>query len=484
MKTPLGLALVALLAVSAGAEVRLAPVFSDHMVLQRGARVPIFGEAAPGAEVRVRFGGQAVAATAGADGRFRADLAPMDASAEGRTLAVETGADVLSLQDVLVGEVWLCSGQSNMEWPAEAVPDLAAAIESGADPGLRVVRLLARLEDAPDRRAAVDGRGIGTWQVAAPDTVRRFSAVALAFGRDLRLALGLPVGLIQNAVGGSPVEAWIPRATLAADPATAPMLDHPESSPLVHPWIQSELKTFFAAPRRGPGPQPRHPFEPSALYDAGIAPLAPFALRGAIWYQGESNAHDAALYETLFRRMVRDWRAAFECGDIPFLTVQLAGFGPGDTWPELRDAQRRCLDLPATGMAIAIDVGDPSDIHPTRKVEVGQRLALLARALAYGEDVPFRGPTRATVEPRGGELYVRFDHAAGLATTDGAAPLAFEVAGADGAFHAAGARIDGAGVALSSAAVPLPVRARYAWAANPPVNLVNGAGLPAEPFGP
>ena len=458
-----GFATAALLAGarSALADVRLPAIFGDGMVLQADLPLRIYGWADPGeaVDVRIRLDAEEEpvrkARTTGDDaGRFVVSLEPLAAGGE---YVVEISAkNELVLRDVWLGEVWICSGQSNMEWPVAQSSDAEREIATANDRFLRL--FVVERATAPDAPAD-DVRG--TWMHLTPESVPNFSAVAYSFGRELALHTGSPVGLIQAAWGGTPAESWTERSFLEGD------------------------ERFEAILERRPD---RAPLFASSLYNGMIAPLARLRVRGVIWYQGESNASRAEQYRALFPALIRSWRAAFDDAGLAFLFVQLANYGqrapePEESdWAELREAQQMALELPLTGMATAIDVGEADDIHPRDKRTVGERLALVARALAYGEALEHSGPVLKGVERRGNELVVRFDHAAGLRTSDGAAPRGFAIADENGAFHWADARIEGDAVVLSSSAVAEPVHARHAWAMNPDVNLRNGAGLPALPF--
>lgn len=481
------------------ADVRLHPLFSDHTVLQRGKPVPVWGWADPGESVRVEFGGQKVATRTDDQGRWKVELKPLKASAEGRTLRV-TGDNTVELQDVVVGEVWLCSGQSNMEWPLASSFEPEADIQGSTNPHLR----LFTVRKATSRIALpnfVDPTG-HAWTTASPDTVRRFSAVAYYFGRDLQPVLGVPVGLIHTSWGGSPAEAWTSPATLAGDPVYA--RDILEGIPnqlrnrknALAKW-ETDVEAARAAGKQVPG-KPFTGWIPGDLYNAMIAPLLPYSVAGAIWYQGESNASRAWQYRDLFADMILDWRRAFG-QDFTFLAVQLAPWDrnkkrsieeitktPGDSdWAELREAQNHVATrLPKVGVAVITDVGDKDDIHPTKKQPVGARLALLAQKIAYGRKVPAQGPVLSSKVVGKDRITLVFSEThGGLKTLDGGAPTGFAIAGADGKWHWADAVIRGGNqVALSSAAVPKPVAVRHGWADYPVLNLSNGVGLPASPF--
>lgn len=438
----------------APAAVRLAGIFTDNAVLQQGMPVPIWGFGDNGEKVVVRFGGHEATATV-EGGRWQVTLPEMKATAEPAELTVE-GSNKLALKNVVVGEVWLCSGQSNMQWPVNRSADHEQVISAADHPTLRLFTVPRQATDEPQPDVA------GRWEVSSPQSVPEFSAVAYHFGLHLADALKVPVGLVSTNYGGTPAEAWTSREALAAHPDMKYMLDNP------------------------PG---RDAQRPTGLYNAMIHPLIPLAFRGAIWYQGESNAGRAYEYRALFPLMIETWRKNFGRGDFPFLFVQLAPFmkkepEPGDSaWAELREAQfLTTLNLPNTAQAVITDLGDEADIHPQQKAPVGNRLAMAARALAYGEKVESSGPVYKSVEFKGNQAILTFDHiGGGLVAKDG--PLAgFTIAGADKKFVHAEAKIEGDKVVVTSAAVAEPVAVRYGWANFPVVNLWNKAGLPATPF--
>lgn len=484
----------------------LARVFQSHMVVQRDLPIRVFGSAEPSAAVEARLGETAGHAIAAADGRFEVVLPALPASSTGSSLRVTSGAQTILLEDVLVGEVWLCSGQSNMEWPLDAFADCQQAITEANCSRIRLLRMhltgdpKATTFDGRERREpGALGMFDGTWEACTPATARSFSAIAYSFGRELERALDCPIGLIQNAVGGSPAEAWISRAALAADQRTAAMLENWTECPLIHPWCtgdgkawaEERAKQIETARAQGDPlpPQQHHRFEPTALFEGGIAPLAGLSLRGAIWYQGESNAHDAQLFESLMTKLLADWRQALRAPRLPFLYVQLAAWGQGDTWPDLRAAQAR-LEVAdgATSMVSAIDRGDTADIHPPGKLVIGQRLARAALKRVYERSVVAGSPRFRSLAVHRGEvgeaLLLEVSSEGPLATTDGGSPLAFEVAGENGDFAAGTARIleDGR-IEVSSDRVERPRRIRYAWAADPKLNLIDSQTLePLLPF--
>ena len=498
------LALAASLAAAAGpvlGDVSLPSVFSDHAVLQRDAPLPVFGRADPGEAVTVTLAGLRAEARADASGRWSATLPALGAGGP-HELVVE-GRNRLVVKDVLVGEVWIGSGQSNMWWPVNASRDAEAEKKAAALPSIRLytVPVLASDAEVEDAR--------GAWVVASPETVGGFSAVAWYFGRDLHRELRVPVGLVHSSVGGTVAEAWTPEEAVAREPALRPLWDRWQKAVKEYDPREAEAKYRRAREKwkreaeedrragRRPPPEPALPPDPrrnrgypGSLYRGMIAPLRGCAVRGVVWYQGESNAGRAYQYRTLFPLLIRSWRGEFGRPEMPFLFVQIAGFGKvapsggPSAWAELREAQLLTLRcVPGTGMAVAIDVGDPADIHPKDKQTVGRRLALWALATAYGRKVECSGPLYRTMESEGGKLRLEFDHADGLRTSDGMEPGGFAVSGADGRFVPARARVEGGALLVWAPGIERPAAVRYAWADSPDAaNLVNGAGLPASPF--
>ena len=485
-------AFIVCLAIPVYADVTLPALLADHMVLQRGLPVHVWGTATPQEAVSVTFRGETRSGTADDDGRWSVFLSPGEAGGPFQLTIKATNTIVLD--DILVGDVWVASGQSNMEFPMTGLVNAQAEIAASQYSKIRMLLVKHKPADYPLEN--VESKG---WTACTPETVADSSAVAYFFARNLQQKLGVPIGLVESYWGGTTAEAWTSLHALSADAALMPVFAARaktlagESTTVLHQ--QKEEREFQQAVEQAkaegkplPGRQ-WHPdfaaWAPAALYNGMIAPLTPFAIRGVIWYQGESNSGPdrAALYARLFQTMIRDWRNGWAEGDFPFLFVQIANWNtePGELWPEVRDAQRQALALKNTGMAVTIDIGDPDDIHPKNKQDVGLRLALAARAIAYGEKVEWSGPLYRQVTPEEHGLRVWFDHASGL-VTKGAELTGFEVAGADGKYSAAAAKIEGTSVVVSSPAVQTPVSIRYGWAANPNCNLFNKEGLPASPF--
>ncbi len=404
-----------------GNPLSLAGVFGDNMVLQRDAVMPVWGWAEPGEKVAVEFAGQKKSATADANGQWRVKLDPMGVCAESRPLAVESSIKgrAVRISNVLVGEVWLASGQSNIGWELQRTPTTAALIPNANDPLLRLARIPHLSAEEPQR----DLQGC-RWFACTPERGASFSAVAYVFGRDLRQSLNVPVGIVLASMPSSTAQAWTPMATLQA-----------------RPELRRSVEQYLAKAALSPEPPPA-PTRPALLYNARIAPLTHLPIRGVIWYQAEGNSGDPELYETLFPAMIRSWREAFSQPSLPFLFVQLPPYK--GTPPMMREVQARCAKtVPHTAMVVTLDLGEPENIHPANKEPVGARLALKARALVYGQNLEHSGPECESVELRGDILRVQFSHASGGLQSRAGEPRGFEIAGADGKYFAAHATIDG-----------------------------------------
>jgi sialate O-acetylesterase len=456
--------------IAAHAEVKVSSLFGDHMMIQRGMEAPIWGTAAAGEKVTISINDKEATATADDKGEWRAKVPPLEVgNATTLTIAGDKTEKPLVIQDVLVGDVWICSGQSNMEWPLSAAKNAAEEIKSATDANIRLFNFpkgsSAQLQPQPK----------GKWEVCTPKSATGFSAVGYFFARDIREKENVPVGLIQNAWGGMPAESFMSVEALKADPDFQPLLD----------YKSDVTKSATTKPVGVNAPQLA-----SNIYNGMVHPLVPYAIKGVIWYQGESNAGRAEQYRKLFPAMIADWRKAWGQGDFPFLFVQLAGYQPrksepGESaWAELREAQLMTLTKsPNTGMAVTIDIGDEKDIHPKNKQDVGKRLALAAEKVGYHkDDVEFSGPIYDSLQVDGDKIRIKFEHAKGLKTSDGSPPKSFAIAGEDKKFVWAEAKIDGPYVVVSAKDVEKPVAVRYAWADTPDVNLYNGADLPASPF--
>ena len=477
---------------AARADVKLNSLFSDGAVLQQGVAVPVWGTAKDGEQVTVKLQEQTVTTTA-KDGRWLVRLKPLQPGGP-LTLTAAGESNSVVISNVLVGEGWLCSGQSNMAFQLALAANATEALADARDPQLRLFTVRYNPTDTPDTNAR------GRWAESSREAAANFSAVAWFFGHELRKALRVPVGLINSSVGGTPAEAWTSHATLEGDPKLRGVLDRYADSiqkydPAAatarqkraleeHEAAVAKAKAAGEKPPRAPNPpvDPRHgSSRPSCLYNGMIAPLQPYAIAGAIWYQGESNAGHATEYRELFPAMIRDWRQAWGQGEFPFLFVQIA---PHQAMPpEIREAQLLSWQrVPRTAMAVITDVGNETDIHPTQKEPVGARLALAARAIAYGETIPYSGPVYDSMKVEGNRAVLSFTHVGNGLVAKGGDLKGFAIAGENGHFTSATATIEGDKVVVSNPAVAKPVAVRYGWANTPDVNLFNKEGLPATPF--
>jgi len=485
-----------LLPLSLRAGVSLAPLFTDHAVLQRDKALPIWGWAQPGEKVQVSFAGQTIGATTDQNGKWFVVFDPIQASSTGTELKA-VGTSTATANDIVVGDVWLCSGQSNMEFPVRNAENAAAEINTANFPLIRQLAVPHSAERTPSERFSAE------WISASPATVGSFSAVAYFFARDLQPRLNVPIGLINSSVGGTEIEAWIAEAAFQNDPELK--TTHETWSKTSGEW-EAAMKRYRVAldawtvqdnalrghHQRNSTPKPLEPVmfgpknEPSVLFNGMIAPLLPTALRGFLWYQGEANWYRPYEYGAQLRLLISSWRTYFAQGDGPFFYVQLPNFkgsnGNGIEWAILRDQQADALTLPNTGMAVTIDIGDPNDVHPRNKQEVGRRLSLLARKQVYGMNVDDSGPVFQGAERDGIAFRIHFTHAGTGLTAEDHPVSCFQIAGFDRKFYPAIARIDGETVLVSAREVTSPVAVRYAWFNNPDANLYNGAGLPARPF--
>jgi sialate O-acetylesterase len=477
-------------------------LFADHAVLQQKKPIPVWGQATPGETVTVRFAGQSRTAKTDATGRWQVTLDPLPASAEGRDLTI-TGADGIPVvaRDVLVGEVWLGSGQSNMVVAVKNANRAAEEISAANLPRIRMFSEESSPADSPQSQTH------GTWEVCSPKTVSGFSATLYFFGRELHRELNVPVGLIRSAVGATPIESWIAADVQAKIPELKAGIDEDVKAEAKYDragkiaryeqalaaWKEAAAKAKIAGQ-----PIPERPADTvsvrdrrgsasgGSLFNAKIAPLIPYALRGIVWYQGENNSNNepsARRYALQLPLLVTDWRARWG-EELPFAWVQLPNYESTRTgWMLIREAQLKTLRLPHTGMATTLDIGETDQIHPKNKQDVGRRLSFWALGEVYGRKVPATsGPLPASIERRGSDYVIRFTHTeGGLIAKDG--PLTgFVLAGDDHQWKPASARIEGDTVIVSSPEVKAPQAVRYAWAPNPPCNLFNGAGLPASQF--
>lgn len=499
-----GLAALAGLGVGARADVSMPSIFGDHMVLQRDAPVPIWGKADPGERVTVRLAGQERSVVADEAGRWIVRMAPITSS-QPLELVVE-GNNTLTFGNVAMGEVWLCSGQSNMDWKVKDSADAPTEIASADWPDIRFFNTSPAKQPAQTPRDDVEAR----WEVCSPDTVATFSAVGYYFGRRLHKELGdVPVGLINVSWGGMPAEAFTPIEALRGNPALQGVIKRFDDALTAYPQAKAEYDRKLSewearaksAEARGEPPParpraplgPDSPSAPGVLWNGLVHPVRPYAIRGVIWYQGESNAGRAVEYRELLPAMITAWRQAWGQGDFPFLIVQLANYRapatqpvePNSDWALLREAQAMTLErVPNAGLAVTIDIGDADDIHPKNKQEVGRRLALSAEKIAYGRDVVHSGPTFKAMAVEGRIAVLAFENTGAGLVVKGGALEGFAISGEDGGWHAGEATIadDGRHVMVWSPSVDRPTAVRYGWANNPPATLYNKEGLPAGPF--
>lgn len=481
-------------------------LLKDNAVLQRDIVLPLSGQAESGNAVTISFMGNRWTASVSDSGTWHTHIGPLKAGGPG-TFIIQAGDHEQRFRNVVVGDIWVCSGQSNMAMPLSGAERGKEDAALANDPGLRLMTIPQCVQLEP-----ASGIGNYSWCECNPDTVGTFSALAYYTARDLRNALDVPIGLISASVGETPGEAWIPMDVLESDDSLVPILERWRQSLKDVPDCEGSYKDAFArwdhdadlAEREGrpiPGPHPKlvgpeSKWTPAGLFNGMISPLTSTPIKGILWYQGAAAPDRAYQYRTMFRRLIQSWRRAWELGDIPFIYAQEANFGPRrdepseHSWAELREAQFMGLAEPHTAMAVAIDLGEATNIHPIKKAPLGARLALAARAAAYAEDLPYSGPTFKAMSVEGDTVRVQFDHTYGrLQTSDGRPPVGFAVSAGctdftrgNRGFVWADSRIDGDEVLIRSNSVARPVAVRYAWAQNPDCNLTNSEGLPAVPF--
>lgn len=465
---------------------QLPSIYTDHMVMQRRQPLTIFGRADAGESITVKIADRKEESIACADGTWLVTLAPMEAGGPYK-LSVSTKNRKLIIDDVMLGEVWLCSGQSNMAFKVKqsvtAQKDMETANESKK---IRLFNMEPKWEtyaikwdscvmDSLNQLKYFHNNG---WSACSPQTVSNFSAVAYHFGKMLADSLNVPIGLICNAVGGSPTEAWIDRHTMEYE--YPDMLTNWKQNPRIQDWVRERSALNI---KNAKNPQQRHPYEPCYLFESGIIPLQHYPIKGIIWYQGESNAHNIEIHEKLFPLLVNSWRHYWNNKDIPFYYVQLSSLNR-PSWPLFRDSQRRLLEnIPFSGMAVSSDKGDSLDVHPRFKKEIGERLALQALNKSYGfTDVTPSGPLFKSVRCEDGALIVTFDYDEEMHPASSDHLNAFEIAGKNGLFYSAEAEITNKGIRIWSSKVKDPVEVRYGWQPFTRANLVNSSGLPASTF--
>jgi sialate O-acetylesterase len=484
---------LALFALPVYADVTLPAIISDHMLIQQQMPVRIWGKAAPGEAVSVELAGKQAATVADAAGHWEAFLPP--SAAGGPYEMAVKGANRITVHDVLVGEVWVGSGQSNMELGMTRVNNADQEIAAANFPQIRLFTVNKKISETPLDDVQ------GHWDLCTPATVKNFSAVGYFFSRYIHQQRHVAVGFIHTSWGGTPAESWTTKQTLDTNPQlrnvneewAKVMADWPAANEKYQAQL-AEYKAAAAAAKAAGSPAPTAPRVPNGvgspnlpagLWSGMVAPITPYAIRGVLWYQGEQNANAAHAYpyRYLFRAMIEDWRREWAQGDFPFLFVQLANFQSNGSWPVLRESQTDALSLRNTGMAVIDDIGESKDIHPKNKQDVGLRLALAAQGVAYGEKIEYSGPMFRQVSREGDSLRVWFDHTgSGMDSRGGGTLTGFEAAGADGKFVPAQARIEGTSVVVSATGLKDPAKVRYAWADDPTASLENKEGLQASPF--
>lgn len=464
------------------------------MVLQRDLANPIWGWADPGADVTVTIAGQTHQAKAGEDGKWKAVLQPLPGSHHALRMTIASKSESIVLSNIVVGEVWICSGQSNMQWSVNQSDDPDLEVASANYPNIRFISV----PQTGTQEKQVDFKG--QWDICTPETVGDFSGVGYFFGRQLHKTLGVPIGLIDNAWGGSSAEAWVSRETLEADERFSAYIEQWKKieETYDHEKAMADWKVKADEAKAAGKPAPRAPIDqlrgqhrPGNLWAGVLHPTIGYGIRGVIWYQGESNAGRAYQYDDLFSLMITEWRQAWGIGDFPFYWVQLADFKaekpePGESdWAELREAQSNTLALPNTGQAVIYDLGEGRDIHPRDKQNVAKRLARIALARDYGQEVEYLNPSYKAMEAKDGKVVLSFENVGkgGLYAFDTEEIAGFALAGEDKVWHWATGKVVAADkVEISSPAVADPVAVRYAWSDNPVANLRGRNGLPVDPF--
>ncbi|MBN1294626.1 MAG: sialate O-acetylesterase [Candidatus Latescibacteria bacterium] len=487
------------------ADVKLPHVIGANMVLQREVSLPIWGWADPGETITVTLGPSKELTKTGTDGRWKLKLPAM--SAGGPFSMTVSGRNTITLDNILIGEVWICSGQSNMEMGITLINNAEEEIASADYPDIRLFHLARKTSERP-----LDDVN-EVWKPCSPGTIvdapggwGGFSATAYFFGRELHRELGVPVGLIDTSWGGTRIEPWTPMEGFKSVDSLDDIIEHvrnanknykdnlPAKLVELETWISDTRNALTSGKDLPPNPEwPHHPLnmahEPMALYNSMVYPLLPFAIRGAIWYQGEANRMDAMLYFEKMKALINGWRAVWDQGEFPFYFTQLAPFNyrPDNNshiLPGLWEAQTASLSIPNTGMAVTVDIGNIEDIHPKNKQEVGRRLSLWALAKTYGRSgIVYSGPLYRSMSVKGDTIVLRFNYAgSGLSTRDGKSPDWFEIAGEDMHFVKADARIDGDTVVVRNSSIKKPAIVRYAWHNEAEPNLINKEGLPASSF--
>lgn len=479
---------------------RLGRPFSHNAVFQRGREISVFGTDQPGSKITITFGSESAATTADQHGQWRLQLKPHEAERQPQQMRI-SGSSTIVLTNLVVGDVWLISGQSNADWPLRSAKGGAAAIAAATNTQVRVLHLAESPVTTPPAwsreqvaRLHPDRFFSGNWKVSSAASVGDVSAIGYFFIQQIATNQSVPMGLIDCSVGGTPTESWIPPQEMAANARLEEMARNYLSSPMVAAFVKKRILQNLAKWDRSgrPLPMPLHPYGPSACWQLGMGLIAPFQIRGVLWYQGESNAdfYDPAEFNRIadwhtdaFKTLVAGWRREFENPELPFYTVQLP-LMERPSWPWFRESQARCAkEIANCALAVAYDLGTTNDVHPVDKFPVAQRLALLVRNCSYGERLEFSGPVLREWKVDGERVTLNFDHAAGgLVSRDGNPLRHFELAGQDRLFAPASAKVHGNTVELTAAGIITPVAVRYAWSPTADLNFFNGAGLPAAPF--
>ena len=486
---------------SAQTGLSLHALFSDNMVLQRYLKNPVWGTAEVGKKVEVRIGLNLKSTIADANGRWKLFLDEMSAG-ENYVMTVSSGKDTVKFKNVSVGEVWLCSGQSNMEFQLSKSENGETEINNANDARIRLFTVAHKSSPEPLESCE------GVWKVCSPEYVKNFSAVAYHFAKNLVKEINVPIGLIHSSWGGTAIETWISKEILESDPEFKGVFErwnkivdeYPavikdynlNKEKLLLKWKEDSSKSVslgFATPRKpGLPTAPGGRNTPYGLYNGMIYPLAPYSIRGVIWYQGESNVGRPGEYKKLFPALIKNWRDLWGIGEFPFYFVQLPNFArepepSGSGWPELREAQLNTLSVPNAGMAVTIDIGDPMDLHPKNKTDVGYRLALIALANIYGKkNLVFSGPIYKSYRIDDNKIILEFDFSEGLNVKGDGKLKGFRIASEDQEFVDAEAVIENNSVIVWSEKITKPAALRYSWGDNPAGNLSNKGGLPASPF--
>ena len=464
---------------------QLPEIYSDNMVLQHGQSLPLHGTANAGTKITVTIGNQQLNTSADSNGKWQVTLAPL-AAKETYTLQITAGKEKRIFKNVVAGEVWLCSGQSNMEFEMFQASTGERDIPQAENPNIRLFDMEARWRTDNANaweNSALDSVNVlqyykpAQWEVCSPKTIRAFSAVAYYFGRTLQKDLDMPIGLICNAVGGSPTESWIDRHTLEYE--FPRILNNWRENDFIMDWVRQRAGENI---KKATDKLQRHPYEPAYLFEAGILPLAQFPIKGVIWYQGESNAHNKEAHSKLFPLLVKSWRTEFNNPQMPFYYVQLSSINR-PSWGWFRDSQRRLMKVvPHSGMAVSYDYGHPSDVHPKNKQPIGERLAQWALNDTYGKKVIPSGPLFRSATFNGKVATISFDYAQGMHSADGKTLRGFELSNGNGIFYPATAEVVGEEVKVTSEEVSTPKMVRYGFSPVTDGNLVNEANLPASTF--